>query len=256
MQLFKNRTTRALIISICALVAIALLITHFYYKNLNQSVDPRIVEARLLYENYNKLAQNNAFDSVFVLLDSIEEMYTSIDHYKNSYEIGVLYNNRAATFLTMALYIENGENKVHFQDSLMNLAEKAANKSILIYDSWLNIYKDKNAVTCEEIISRDFFIGLENYTYNQKDRFLQNRIKEVEEAKYETQRRLSVSYTNLGIVYRFKQEYESAALSYKKAMDLWDKNLTAENNLNVLLGMPLRERNFIQKLFPSSKDKD
>ena len=69
----------------------------------------------------------------------------------------------------------------------------------------------------------------------------------------ETPRRLSVSYTNLGIMYRFREDYENAALSYKKAMDLWEDNLSAENNLNILLGRPLKKRSLLRKIFPEPK---
>jgi len=37
-------------------------------------------------------------------------------------------------------------------------------------------------------------------------------------------------------------------------MELWGENLTAENNLNILLGRPVRKRTFIQKMFPQPKD--
>jgi len=33
----------------------------------------------------------------------------------------------------------------------------------------------------------------------------------------------------------------------------WEDNLSAENNLNRLLGLPLRERNLIHKLFPRER---
>ena len=51
MTIFKNRATRALILTMGALVCLALAVSGIYYKNVNASVDPRIVEARKLYEN-------------------------------------------------------------------------------------------------------------------------------------------------------------------------------------------------------------
>jgi hypothetical protein len=48
-------------------------------------------------------------------------------------------------------------------------------------------------------------------------------------------------------------DYEKAINNYQKAIDLWDQNLTAENNLNILLGKPLKKRNLIQKLFPPKR---
>ena len=35
--------------------------------------------------------------------------------------------------------------------------------------------------------------------------------------------------------------------------ELWDRNLTAKNNLNVLLGQPMEKRNVIQRMFPPDR---
>jgi tetratricopeptide (TPR) repeat protein len=256
MQFFKNNTTRALILILSALVVCTLAITYFVYKNIDESVDPRIVKARLLYEKYNGYAQNNEFDSVFALMDSIELIYSSIDHYKNSYEIGVLYNNRAASYLTMALFADTNQIDRSGRDSIISLAETAANRSIGIYEQWLTIYQQKKRPEIQELVLQNFFTGLEMYNKSRKRKFLKQRVKEIEEALVETQRRVSVSYTNLGIIHRSRLQYESAAICYKKAVELWDENLTAENNLNILLGKPLRKRNIIQKLFPPNHNKN
>ena len=254
MELFKNKRTRALIIIMSALVLSGVAISYLYYKNINESIDPRIIKARTLYEKYNVYAQNNEFDSIFSLMDSIELIYTDFDHYKNSYEVGVLYNNRAASFLTMALYSNDIE--IVDQDSLINLAEIAVKKSIEIYNHWLEKFQNKSLVEIERIISNDFYTGLEKYNTDQKNKFKKNRINEIHDSQTETKRRLSVSYTNLGIIDRHKLQYEAAANCYKKAIDLWDRNLTAENNLNVLLGRPIKKRSFIQKLFPPDRDQN
>jgi len=254
MNLFGNKKTRALIIIMCALVLSGIAVSYFYYGNINRSTDPRIVEARTLYGKYNVYAQHNDFDSIFWLMDSIELIYTGFEHYKNSYEVGVLYNNRAASILTMALFGDRMEIKE--QDSLIHQAEIAATKSIDIYQNWLERFEDKSAEEIERIISTNFYEGLEKYDTKQKNTYLKNRVKELQESQTETKRRLSVSYTNLGIVERNKLQYEAAAKCYKKAMDLWDRNLTAENNLNILLNRPIKKRSFIQKLFPPDRDKN
>lgn len=254
MSIFKNKTSRALIFIMCALALSGIIISYVYYHNLNASVDQRIVKARTLYEKYNAYAQSNEFDSIFWLMDSIELIYTSIDHYKESYEVGVLYNNRAASFLTIALYSKNIE--INAQDSLIELAENAANKCIDIYQVWLEQFQEKSRTEIENIISADFYIGLEDFSPDQENKYLKNRTKEIQDSQAETKRRLSVSYTNLGVIYRHKLQYEAAARHYKKAIDLWDRNLTAENNLNVLLGRPTKKRSFIQKLFPPERDQN
>jgi len=251
MKFFKNKTTRALIIIVSALALLGISISHFYYKSINDSIDPRIVEARTLYEKYNVYAINNDFNSIFTLMDSVENIYNSVDHYRNSFEVGVLYNNRAASYLTMTIYSQDMDSIV--KDSIFLLADIAVNKSIEIYEKWLTLYKDKSLVEVQQIVSNDFFAGLESYSEEKKDKFMGSRIKEIQEAQTETERRLSVAYTNLGIINRYKLQYEAAANYYKKAIDLWDKNLTAENNLNILLNRPLKKRNFIQKMFPDTR---
>lgn len=256
MRFLKNKTTRALVLILSALVLCTLAITYFVYKNIDNSVDPRIVKARLLYEKYNGYAQNNEFDSIFALMDSIELIYSSIEHYKNSYEIGVLYNNRAASYLTMVLFADTNLIDRPDRDSIISLAETAANRSIGIYEQWMAKYQHKTSPEIEEWVSQNFFSGLEIYDKSRKRKFLKQRVKEIEEALLETERRLSVSYTNMGIIHRSRLQYDSAAICYKKAVELWDENLTAENNLNVLLGKPIRKRNFIQKLFPPNHDKN
>ena len=75
-----------------------------------------------------------------------------------------------------------------------------------------------------------------------------------EKALLENNRRLSVCYTNLGLISRFQGNYEDAVKQYEKALALWDRNLDAENNLNKLLNRPIKKRNIIQTLFPPEKD--
>jgi len=251
MVLIKNRNTIALVLLMSAIAFTGILIAFIYYNNINKSVDPRIIEARSLYEKYNGYTQNNDFISIFSLMDSIESIYHSNLHYKDSYETGVLYNNRAASYLTMALYSNDIDSIA--QDSLFDLAEISSKKSIEIYLNWLEIYQNKSNKEIESLIASNFYVGLEKYDARKQAKFLKSRLKEILDAQKETERRLSVSYTNLGIVYRHKMEYELAANSYLKALELWENNLTAENNLNALLGRPQKKRTMLQKLFPPDK---
>ena len=115
-------------------------------------------------------------------------------------------------------------------------------------------YSGKTTAEIREQVKGAFDLGLESRTPEKKARYLDTRVEEIQDAEKETPRRLSVSYTNLGIVYRYRKDYESAAACYRKAMDLWEDNLTAENNLNLLRGRPRKKRNFLRKLFPESGD--
>ena len=140
MNVLKNRKTRALIFIMCALVLSGFIISHLYYKSVNASVDPRIVPARKLYENYNQFAQENKLDSIFWLMDTIESIYTRVEHYRNSFEVGVLYNNRAAACLSLSM----NEEDVTLKDSLLEVANESINTSITIYENWLMSYDGKS----------------------------------------------------------------------------------------------------------------
>jgi tetratricopeptide (TPR) repeat protein len=247
-----TNTPRALIYAMVAVVFIGLGIAYLYYNGINRTVDPRIREARVLYEKYNTFAQSEQYDSVFWLMDTIESIYASVAHYRNGYETGVLYNNRAAACLSLFL---DPDKIGPVQDSTLYLqrAEEMVRRSIAIYDRWLATYTGKDEPAIYRIAGEDFGKGLEAYDPGQQAAFLDRRVKEIIEARKENPRRLSVSYTNLGTIKRHRQSYDSAAAYYMKAIELWDQNLTAENNLNILLNRPLKKRNLIQKMFPPEK---
>jgi len=255
MGILKNKPTRALILILSALVFISILISYHYYQGINNTVDPRIKKARVLYEKYNDYAKTNSLDSILVLMDSIEAVYSNHLHYRNSFEIGVLYNNKAASYLTMALYMDSTDNQNDKQDSIISLAETMVNKSIAVYTDWLQQFENKSREEIKRLIEPDFYKGLEQYPDELQQKFINNRIDEIQEAQLETKRRLSVSYTNLGIIRRHGMQYEEAARHYKTALDLWQRNMTAENNLNLLLGKPLEKRSFLRKLFPPERIK-
>ena len=255
MGIVNNKPTRALILILSALVLISILISRYYYKGINDAVDPRVKEARLLYEKYNDYTKTNSFDSILYLMDSIGAVYSTYTHYRNSYETGVLYNNKAATYLTMALHLDSADHQPEKQDSLFSMAERMVNKSITIYTGWLDKFENESPKGIKNLIEPGFYSGLEQYSRELQETFLNNRIEEIQEAQLETKRRLSVSYTNLGIIKRHEMQYEEAAKHYMTALDLWERNLTAENNLNRLLGKPVKERSFLRKLFPPERNK-
>ena len=196
-------------------VVMGIMIARTYYGKQNRSVDPRVVPARELYEGYNAYARTGDYHQVFALLDSIGRIYRGIPHYSQSFELGVLENNRAAALLTIALYgdsIPRSRNPMYDvgSDSLLRLAEHHVREAIGLYDRW--------------------------------------------NAEFAGMRRLSVCHTNLGLVCRIQGDYESAVKHYEQAIALWERNLDAENNLNRLLNRPLKKRNFIQRMFPPSKE--
>ena len=260
MNFLKDKSTRAIILIMVALVLVALIIAKQYYGSVNKAIDPRIEKAREMYNAYNNYAQVYDDSTLFQLLDSIEIIYSSVPHYKNSYEIGVLYNNRAAIFLTQALAIDSlslalyEQNSLNKKDSLLNLAVISVDSSISIYANWKNMYATQDGEAIKNQLRKDFFIGLENYSQEEKNAFFASRLKELITAQKEIDRRMSVSLTNLGIIKRHKENYEKAAKCYQEAIDLWERNLTAENNLRILLGQPIKKESFLRRLFPPDKD--
>ncbi len=252
---------RALIVFMSALVLIGFAIASIYYESQNNKVDPRVIEARELYEKYDQYAAQNNYPAVFNLLDSVEDVYQNIPHYQNSYEIAVIENNRAAAYLTMA--INNQDDPVSLdgvriltKDSLLNISDYHLQKAIHIYTAWIEQFHSLDRDSIESIIKINFFIGLSNEYLDKKEKYLENRVEEIQTAQLENKRRLSVALTNYGIILRHREKYEEAIEMYLRALELWDRNLAAKNNLNALLGRPMEKRSIIQKLFPPEKDKE
>jgi tetratricopeptide (TPR) repeat protein len=242
-----------------ALVITGILIAKFYYGNINKSIDPRVVKARELYAKYDSYAQEGNYYRVFALLDSIESIYRSTKHYEGSFELGVLDNNRAAALLTISMFADSIPKEYNpysylTVDSLVTLAESNVLKAISVYNNLATDFSGKSQEQICEIIEQQFLDGLASIDPDLKRKYLEARSKDIEKAVLENNRRLSVCYTNLGIVFRQREQYKQAAEQYKKALELWDRNLNAENNLNVLLGKPLKKRNIIQKLFPPERN--
>jgi tetratricopeptide (TPR) repeat protein len=222
-------------------------------------VDPRILHARELYELYDQNARTGDYYRIFALLDSISDIYMLTPHYLESFELGVLHNNRAAAMLTIALYRDSipESSNPYFElstDSIVALAEIQIRMAIALYEGWNSGFEGKEDAEIRQKIEAVFMNGLEQTYPDLADKYLTNRVKEILASLMENQRRLSVCYTNLGLVYRLREEYPEAVAQYEKAMELWERNLDAENNLNKLLGRPLKKRNFIQKMFPPDKE--
>ena len=85
-------------------VVVGVLVARSYYRGTNSKVDPRILPARELYAGYDDYARSGNYFRIFNLLDSIEQIYIATPHYRESFETGVLNNNRSAALLTIALY--------------------------------------------------------------------------------------------------------------------------------------------------------
>jgi tetratricopeptide (TPR) repeat protein len=259
MKTFTQRSTGRLVGIMLIIVVAGVLVARSYYGNLNRSVDPRIKEARELYEQYDRYARTGDYYRIFALLDSISAIYTAVPHYSQSFERGVLKNNRAAALLTIVLYRDSipESSNPYFalpSDSIIEMAEKNVLMAIGLYEAWNRRFDGKDEDQIRQMIATEFMEGLKDSDPDMAAKYLDNRVKEILDAQLENQRRLSVCHTNMGLIYRLKKDYPEAVAEYETALSLWERNLDAENNLNKLLGQPLKKRNIIQKLFPPAKE--
>jgi hypothetical protein len=247
-----------IVLAMTLVVAVAAVITWLHYRKLNNSVDPRIVKARELYGSYNKRVAAGDYAGIRAMLDSADSIYSEIPHYADSWERGVLWNNFAALCITSLLSadsipIETGPFPGVHKDTLILMANDHLDRALRAYETLASQYGGLSQEQVEQKIRSEFLAGLEGYSDKQKDRFLAARAREIVAALAEKDRRMSVCHTNLGIVARYQEDYLQAVMHYQTALSLWDRNLEAENNLNSLLGKPLKKRNFLQKLFPPQR---
>lgn len=204
-----------------------------------------------MYARYNTYAAGSDYEMVLSLLDSIEEVYASVSHYRNSYEMGVIHNNRASVFLTLAL---SDTARQEIRQSYFALAERHLMQGIDYYNGWMALYGNQSEEEIRAIIEEDFSSDSILISHDYLSAIIQNRVREIQTARIETPRRLSVSYTNLGIIRRHENQLEEAFEYYVKALELWEDNHAAKNNMNILFGQPPEKQSFFRKLFPPDRN--
>jgi len=252
-NLFKiSNQTKKVLGGIFIIICISLLVAYIYYDGKNKAEDPRIVQTKFMFRQFDELMKESKFTSALPLLDSIENILVKVPGYKESYELGIVYNDRGSAYLSMALY---GSKDSTERFRLLELAGKNIDSGIVIYNTWL----DKNNALSKEELSENikpFFsendVAFKGKNYN---KILHKRTEDLVLAQKETPRRLSVCFTNLGIVQRHQYKQNEAVESYIKAIKLWKDNFTARNNFNVLMGKPPKDRSIIDQLFPPDKNK-
>ncbi|TFG90447.1 MAG: hypothetical protein E4H16_01780 [Candidatus Atribacteria bacterium] len=232
---------------------LAIVFAFFYYRSINNSEDPRIRKAREFLSEYEKLAGGvNSFNS-FHLLDSANRIFRSLPDYKTSFETGIIYNNKSSALLMMAIYdssISETEKK-----ELLSLSLKYCDSSIAIYTAWISDWDGLSPEAVEGKISH--FMTRDDPQFFNSDfgKVLQRRVRNICTAQIETPRRLSVSLTNKGTIYRHMMKPDSALLFFQEALSLWNENITAKSNMSVLLGGEPVRATLIQSLFPPDKNK-
>ncbi len=251
--MFKiTQLTKLLLIGITIITGISFLLAYIYYNDKNEAEDPRIIESKYLFKHYENLIKDNNFEAALAVLDSIDFIFNSVPAYQSSYEPGIVLNNRGSAYLSMAL---SGVKDSFEIKHLFSLAKEQVDSAITIYTLWLN----KNGkLSKQELLDIEKQYFPENdiaFEGKDHDKILNKRIEDLILAQNETPRRLSVSYTNLGIILRHQYKQNEAVECYIKAIKLWKDNFTARNNFNVLMGKPSQDRSIIDQLFPPEKNK-
>ena len=239
-------SSKKLILIMFFITLIGVTIAYKYYDYINNLEDPRILHIKKMHLKYNLLITDNKTTEVLSMLDSMDVEYAKIPHYSNSFERGVLYTDKAAVYLSMALYQARDESeKIKFLD----ISEKNLNISLEYYENWEKEYSAFDEVQFKERVASDF----SDINSDNRENIIEKRIALIQFALQEMSRRYSVTYTNLGIVMRHKLLQDSSIVYYKKALDLWEDNHTAKSNLNVLMGEEPIKRGFIEKMFPPER---
>lgn len=249
----KHKGTRVIILVMVTLALIGISIAWVYYSGINRSADPRVRDARTMYARYNIYAASNEQEKILSLLDNIYDVFKSASHYQDSYEIGVVLNNRATIYLTRAIsdtLVEEVEK--HY----LAMAEQDLTRGIEYYQSWINKFETLNESEIQRVVHNDFMSDPVISSDKRAESYINQRVKDIMTARLEMPRRLSVSYTNLGIIRRHENRPEEAVEYYIRALELWEDNLAAKNNLNIIFGRPIERHGLLRRLFPPQRNYD
>ncbi len=248
---FISKKLRALLLIVILISGAIVASGYFYYRELNRAEDPRIVDARRAMAEYNELMSENETGFALLLLDRVEDIYINTPGYANSYELGVVENNRGSIYLINAETDIINEEKA--RTSNLVLAERYITNSIDIYTGWLERINSMEREEVYSMVLPFFREGDPAFANLDLERIIEKRVDDIMASKVETKRRLSVSHTNLGIVRRYEENLEEAMEQYEKAVELWSDNHVAKDNINQLLGLPLEKRNMIKQMFFKDK---
>jgi hypothetical protein len=253
-EIFKiTRGTKVIILITFSVSLLAIGFAFFYYRNINSSHDPRIAEARRLLTLFDKEAPRLNSSDAFSILDSADAIFSSLPDYSRSFERGLIYNNKCTYLLLAAMYdvsVPEAEKKI-----LLGLAAEYCDTGMMIYKRWLSEW----GILSEEQILEKIKPGMQEddpaFEGHNYEKILKRRIRYIAEAQVETPRRLSVSLTNKGTIFRHQLLPDSAAAYLQQALQLWPENRIASSNISVLYGGEPVEPSMIQTLFPPDKNK-
>jgi tetratricopeptide (TPR) repeat protein len=248
--------TKKVLAIVLTIVGTIFIGSYFYYEDLNKSEDPRILPAKHLFQEYDKELKSDDYVQALSLLDQMLAIYRKTPGYENSYEIGVLLNNKATVFLVeleTEVLTENESVDTSAMNKTLLTAADYTNQAIVIYEKWLDEMGTLSKEQIEERIRPFFRADDPKLSEMGIDKLVAKRVNSILDAQIETPRRISVSLTNLGMINRYRGNLEEAKANYEKAIELWDRNYTAQDNLAVLQNQPVQKRSMLSRLFPPER---
>lgn len=248
-----SRGTRKILAITLSVATLAVIFACFYYSGVNRLEDPRVSEARRFMAEYDKLTGGTGTWAYSHLLDSARLIYDRVHGYQASWEMGVIYNNKASGLLLMALYDSTIAEPA--RKSLLELSVNYCDSSISVYRRWLDEWEELSEEEASRRVLDDMDENDPAFTGLNFRKISGKRVKDLMLARIETPRRLSVSYTNKATAYRHLILQDSALIYYERALSLWKDNRTAESNLSVLLGGEPVKPGIIESLFPPDRKK-
>lgn len=253
-----KKGTRKVLIGTLTVTALIVVYSFFHYGQINSAEDPRILPAKKLLQKYEKQLEEDQGALALNILDEIVRIYTKTPGYDKSFEIGVMQNNMATVHLVdleTKILTDADIDKEEMLETLL-IAQKHTLNAIEIYEKWMAEMGKMSEQQIREYIAPFFKKDDPAFKDADSQEVFEKRVQDILLAQIETKRRMSVSLTNLGFINRYKGNLEEAKKNYESAISLWERNYTAQDNLNMLLNKPIKKRSMIDKLFPPEKDKE
>lgn len=253
-----QKTTLKVLFSTLAITLFIFGGSYYYYDSINSSEDPRILQARTLLQQYEKELEEDQPGLALGILDEIERIYRNTPGYEQSYEIGVILNNKATVYLVQleTKILEKQNLKKEEMIETLAKAEKHTLEALAIYEEWQAKIGPLNKEDLFSVTKANFSPNDPELKGYNIEELIVKRVDDLEVAQIETPRRISVSLTNLGFINRYKGDLLEAKKNYEKAIELWERNYTAKDNLNMLLNQPIKKRSIVDRLFPPDKNKE
>lgn len=257
MSIFRwTSGTTKVVLTLAALSVVFIAAMLFHYHRQNEAVDKRTRPARMAMKAFDEAMKDGNYPLALGKLDEAHAVFSELPVYRDSYEMGVMENNRAAlAMVEFQLKINNRDafNPDEADRALLAAAREHSLKAEAIYRDWMKRTQGMSESDVRQWLAPAFEPDFYGASPDEARRALDRRVKEVMEAKAEMPRRLSVTLTNLGILARWSGEPEASAKHYADALALWPENQAAKENLAKLQGRQPEKPGILESLFPPDR---